>query len=917
MNTTARTQSAVVRQIPAGPLTLLTALYGILYLFWERSGLGTSAQRDLFSNIGFIPLNLLAAVATLAAARQSVLPAKVRKALGLFIWSYLATLAGNLISLWYSFHESPVVSWADVFYLASTGLVMAALLSFPMVRLTRLERWKLGLDGAIVLIGGAVAIWYFTVRPTASAESDPLVTAVLGFAYPLTGLLILFAITAVSLQGVLDRNRTAFWLLVGSVLIAMVADLVFGLVLIELKIRTANWSDGLYLLSYLCAVAGAETYSRHPVAELMPEPGEAGQERGVSPLPYLAIASTYLLLLATTLRPWQDPTSGIAVGAVLLTVLVVARQVLSVRQNVQLQAEAVAEARFRSLVQHSSDLILVVGPGGDLRFASPSAGRVLRRDPERLIGSRLADLVPVEDRERLAEFLAAVAGTADVSTPIECRFRLPDGSTRHAELLATDLSQDPTVRGLVLNVRDVSERKSLEQELTRQAFHDPLTGLANRALFLDRVRHALPLARRHRQSLSVLFLDLDDFKKVNDSLGHAEGDRLLITTAERLRACARAGDTLARLGGDEFAVLIEDAADSAGVDIAVNRFQTALNRPYQLEGGEVGVTVSIGVASATPEHSADDLLRDADTAMYSAKRRGKGRAAAFRPEMTLDVRRRLEMEAALRQTISHGGLELAFQPMYSLRNGRIEGVEALVRWDHPRLGLLLPNHFIPLAEETGLIVPLGRWVLRGACRQAREWQTSRPGAGPLTIAINVSARQLQDLDVVEETRQAIAESGVDPSLVVLEITESVLMQYEGDIQSRLTELKMLGVRLAIDDFGTGYSSLSYLQRFPIDILKVARPFVEELDGGVNRAALTRAILGLGAALGLTTVAEGVERAAQCTALMELGCDYAQGYYFAPPLSAEQLLQELSRKESMLPGGRTDGKAPGRLDGKPA
>jgi diguanylate cyclase (GGDEF)-like protein/PAS domain S-box-containing protein len=900
MDSTGRPKEARGHHAPAGPLTLLTALFAILYLLWERSGLGTPVQRDLLSNIGFIPLNLLAAAAALGASRQAILPRKVRKALTLFIGSYLATLLGNLISLWYSFHGSPVISWADVFYLGSSGLIMAALLSFPMVRLTRVERWKLGLDGAIVLIGGTVAIWYFTVRPTASAESDPLVTAVLGFAYPLTGLLILFGITAVSLQGVLDRNRLAFRLLIGSVLIAMVADLVFGLVLIEMEMRTANWSDALYLLSYLCGVAGAETYWRSPVAELLPEPEESSHERQASPLPYVAILSTYTLLLAATVRPWQDPASGIAIGAVLITILVVARQVLAVRQNVRLQAEAAAEARFRSLVQHSSDLILVVDAGGMLQFASPSAVRMLRRSPERLLGAGLAALLHADDQERLAAFLGGVAGTTGVSTPIECRFRLPDGSTRHAELLATDLTGDRSVRGIVLNVRDVSERKSLEEELTRQAFHDPLTGLANRALFLDRVRHALPLARRHGKSLSVLFLDLDDFKKVNDSLGHGEGDRLLITAAERLRICARAGDTLARLGGDEFAVLIEDAPDAAATDIAVTRFQTALNRPYHLEGGEVVVTVSIGVASASPEHSADDLLRDADTAMYSAKRRGKGRAAAFRPEMTLDVKRRLEMEAALRQAISHGGLELAFQPMYSLRSGLIEGVEALVRWDHPSFGILLPNHFIPLAEETGLIVPLGRWVLRGACRQAREWHEHRIGSQPLTIAINISARQLQDLDVVEETRQAIAESGVDPSLVVLEITESVLMQYEGDIQRRLTELKALGVRLAIDDFGTGYSSLSYLQRFPIDILKVARPFVEELDAGVNRAALTRAILGLGAALGLTTVAEGVERAAQCAVLMELGCDYGQGYYFAPPLTADQLLRELGRLESVLP-----------------
>jgi diguanylate cyclase (GGDEF)-like protein len=479
---------------------------------------------------------------------------------------------------------------------------------------------------------------------------------------------------------------------------------------------------------------------------------------------------------------------------------------------------------------------------------------------------------------------------------VELRFRQPDGSWLHAEILATNLLGDSTVRGIVLNTRDVSERKRLEEQLTHQAFHDPLTGLANRALFRDRVSHALALSQRQGHPITVLFLDLDDFKRINDSLGHAEGDRLLIAAGERFLCCARAADSVARLGGDEFAILMEHMehlGGNDGRDELLQRLSTAMAHPFSLSGNQVQVTVSIGVATAGPGETADDLLRNADVAMYVAKRRGKGRAETYESRMYADVRERLEMEAALRAALEGNELTLHYQPIVRLDTGTIYGLEALVRWEHPTFGHLLPQHFIPLAEETGLIVRLGGWVLEEACRQVQAWRTAHPELA-LSVCVNISGRQLQGAGLPEALSEALARSGVDPAALVLEITESVLMQQTESVLMRLRELKALGVRLAIDDFGTGYSSLSYLQRFPIDILKIAKPFVEEVGMGADRSALARAIVGLGDTLRLQTIAEGIERAEQRAALLELGCPMGQGHLFSralPPEAIERLLAE--------------------------
>jgi diguanylate cyclase (GGDEF)-like protein len=472
---------------------------------------------------------------------------------------------------------------------------------------------------------------------------------------------------------------------------------------------------------------------------------------------------------------------------------------------------------------------------------------------------------------------------------VEWRFRQSDGSWLHAEILATNLLRDPSVKGVVLNTRDVSERRRLEEQLTHQAFHDPLTGLANRALFRDRVSHALALAQRRGTPVTVLFLDLDDFKTVNDSLGHAEGDRLLMAAAERFLACARSADTVARLGGGEFAILIDGTDGSEGLP---DRLAAAMSHPFSLSGNQLKVTASIGVASAAAEDRADDLLRNADMAMYAAKRRGKGRAATYESRMYADIRERLDLEAALRAAIEGHQLTLFYQPIVNLQSGGIHGVEALLRWEHPQFGRLLPQHFIPLAEETGLIVQLGAWVLGEACRQLQIWRASHPQLS-LAVSVNISGRQLQGSGLTDALRQTLTSSGVEASSVVLEITESVLMQQTDAVLERLQQLKALGVRLAIDDFGTGYSSLSYLQRFPIDILKIAKPFVEEVGQGADRSALARAIIGLGDTLKLQTIAEGIERAEQRAALMELGCVLGQGHHFWPALPANAIQELLS------------------------
>jgi diguanylate cyclase (GGDEF)-like protein len=489
------------------------------------------------------------------------------------------------------------------------------------------------------------------------------------------------------------------------------------------------------------------------------------------------------------------------------------------------------------------------------------------------------------------------------TTLIESRMRHRDDFWLHIETLRTDLMHDPNVKGIVLNSRDVSERKAFEQQLAHQAFHDSITGLANRALFRDRVEHALERQTRDDKPISVLFMDLDDFKTINDSLGHAAGDRLLGEVGERLRTCLRAPDTAARFGGDEFAILLEDGGDDAGPAEVAARILDALHGPFLLESKEVFVRASIGIATARAAQTigpegAEELLRNADVAMYIAKEAGKNRYQVFEPEMHDTALRRLELKADLQRAVDNEEFMLHFQPVIRLATGEIEGFEALVRWNHPTRGMVMPLEFVPLAEETGLVVQIGSWVLREACRKATILQ---PDDGRLLhMAVNLSARQLQSPEIVREIARTLLDSELPPECLVLEITESVMMQDMALSNQRLTQLKQLGVLLAVDDFGTGYSSLNYIRRFPVDILKVDKSFVDGVSDGGEESALTAAIIELAGILNLRPVAEGIERADQLERLLELRCELGQGFYFSEPLSFEGV-EDLLRAREVLAG----------------
>ena len=540
--------------------------------------------------------------------------------------------------------------------------------------------------------------------------------------------------------------------------------------------------------------------------------------------------------------------------------------------------------RFRSLVQNSSDVILLVGRDLTIRYQTPSVQRVLGYADEELVGVHLGTLLGAEE-EPLDRLMLDVCSEPGSALSRDLLLRRKNGSYCQLESVFLNLLHDQNVGGVVVTARDVTERRALQQQLAHQAFHDSLTGLANRALFIDRVTHALGMTRRSAALVGVLFVDLDDFKTVNDSLGHAAGDELLVAAAERLLRCLRDEDTCARLGGDEFAVLIENVGGPEAAITVARRVLDAISEPMEILGSQVSVQGSVGIALGSSAVTTSELLRNADLAMYRAKGDGKHRYALFEPAMHARVLERLALKAELQSAVAAHQFELHYQPIVALQSGVPVGVEALVRWRHPTRGLVMPDGFVALAEETGLILPLGRFVLRSACRQAERWRAL--GLPDLGVSVNISAKQLASPHLPAEVTSALTDASLEPSALTLEITESMLLDSQ-PVVSRLEALKALGVRIAIDDFGTGYSSLNYLRRFPVDTLKIAKPFVDEIGARPDQRRLVEAILRLGATLRLETVAEGIEEAPQRDLLRKLRCGFGQGYLFSKPLPPDEL-----------------------------
>jgi diguanylate cyclase (GGDEF)-like protein/PAS domain S-box-containing protein len=550
-------------------------------------------------------------------------------------------------------------------------------------------------------------------------------------------------------------------------------------------------------------------------------------------------------------------------------------------------------AHFRSLVTRSTDLVLVVGAGG-CRYASDSVADMVGKPAEAVLGAAFLDYVHPDDR-------AAVESAGVDADLRELVFRVVNrfGEWRHVEARVSDLRDDRHVRGVVLNGRDVTERIRLEEELTRRAFHDDLTELANRALFRERLDRALVRSDRSRESFAVLLVDLDDFKQVNDSLGHDVGDQLLRVVADRFGAGAREGDTLARLGGDEFALLAEEVEEQLAVRLG-HRLLQSLERPFSVAGRELTLTGSVGVVvHPGGPGSSDELMRHADVAMYAAKEAGHGRLEVFRRDMARDLGEMLGLEHDLRLGLLRSEFDLHYQPEVDVVTRRIVGVEALLRWRSPTRGWVAPGQFVHVAEATGVIVPLGDFVLHEACWQTSRWL--REGLLPegFVTWVNLSVKQLTDGDVVTSVRRALDRTGLGPERLGLEVTETAIAANDaaGDrARSELARLHDEGLKIAIDDFGTGFSSFGHLRQFPVDMLKIDRSFVQGVDHDAKDAAITGNLANLAHSLELVALAEGIETEEQLAAVSTLGCDLAQGFLFSGPLPAVELVPLLGEGE---------------------
>ncbi len=758
-------------------------------------------------------------------------------------------------------------------------LIAAALLLLapPVEQAT--DRTTHVLDVAIVALAGCMALWELSLR-TAFAEGStlPVFPALLAA----TDVIVLAAAASLLLRRPADDRRISYGFLVAGCCLLVVSD----------AVGTGRWIDESLHHPVRVVVMGVLMVAALIEHQRLLAAGrrvDASLLRPVGWLPYGGIALAGIMLVVGLVREGPGQ-AGLAVTVFVFAGVLIARLWVSQRDIARLRRERTLlanDARFRSLVEQSADMIFVVDATWTVTFASPSVSSGLGYRTGYLVGASILDLVHPDEvsdaGSRLRECL-------DDHRPMQGRWRLrrSDMTYIHADTVCTNLVRDEHIRGVVLTTRDVSERHALEAQLTHRAFHDQLTGLANRALFEDRVQHALARRRADVGRLGVVFLDLDYFKSVNDKLGHAAGDALLRAAAQRLVSGLRAFDTAARLGGDEFAVLIDDIPRHDEVMQVAERIARSFREPFVLDGREVETSASVGVALAAPGQSAEDLLRNADLAMYLAKKGGRGRAVLFEPAMHAAATTRQELQRDLAFALERGQLSLVYHPIHALDTQAMIGAEALLRWVHPTRGPIPPATFVPIAEESGLMVEIGHWVLRTACRDAQAWR-ARPGAPlPLRVWINLSVRQLPEDDLYDHVAQAITESGIASDAVVLELTERMLLEYQDRALDLMGRLKSLGISLAIDDFGTGYSSLSHLQRLPIDVLKIDRTFVDAIASDEHASALARTVVSLGELMSLDIVAEGIENQEQAERLRALGCNAGQGYYFGLPMTAQDL-----------------------------
>jgi len=894
-----RARSAALPQLTLdGPTVVLGAL--VLALFATAGFLvfvaDPQAQR-VESDILPVGLDLAAAWLILKAARR----AADRRAeagwlaIGLAMVVYLIGdalfAAFDLLAT-----AAPYPGPADVAYVIYYPIMVVALLSFPSAPGAHTERRRLAIDSAIMVIGAAMVVWQSVVQPTLLAAGDPLET-ILTLGYPGGDIVLVFGIAAIALRRPTGLDPRALVALVGGLVLMLAADIGFGQLSLVNLASTQHWTDVLYMASTVAiATAAYLQWRATPRSSAAVSPAVP---RALVYLPYLALAAGFGTLVLTAIGPDHGALPGLLVGAVLLTTLVLVRQEMVLRENGRLVTDETrrqSEARFRSLAAQASDAIALVTPEGIVIDATEAATQALGLRAASLIGRPIASLAHADDAAPLMSFIADTAARRASSTMLEWRLWSGDGAWRQVETVAANLLDDPSIGAIVLTTRDVRERKALERQLQQVALRDVLTGLANRALFLDRLDRALTQDQDEGRTTVVLVLNLDGFKRFNDSLGHPTGDRLLQDVARRLAQTVRAADTCARLAGDEFGLLLDGSATPEDGLVAAERINAALREPLEIAHTAVHVTARIGIAvSSTALDAPSPLLRAASIAMAHARDGQHDGVAVFEPAMLEVLEGRFELESELRLALTRDELVLQYQPILSLATGELVSAEALVRWDHPIRGRLAPSVFIPMAEETDLIDGIGKWVLRTAVTEVARWAKTAPAVVP-RVSVNLSPHQVADPELPWTVQAALSQAGASPAWLTLELTEGLLMENSSAVLERLHAIRSLGVSLSIDDFGTGYSSLAYLQQFPMTHLKIDRSFVTPLDDPANGAGIVKAIVEIGHALGLSTVAEGIETLAQLQRLQALGCDLGQGYLLARPLDREVMADLVRRPQ---------------------
>ncbi|MGH8262092.1 MAG: putative bifunctional diguanylate cyclase/phosphodiesterase [Steroidobacteraceae bacterium] len=893
MSVTATTTKPGKSNCPPGwvdKLCVALAAYVLVCSAGMLTGFGGDRVRHYLGLLGDSPACLIAIIVTIAATRRMPRgPSRTAWALlATAIASYFIGTSIGVVS-WLNEHD-PFPGPADIFYLAFYPLFLLAVGQMIRAVAVRVRWTQFLLDATILVLGFGAFFWFLIIRPAASStEIDVLKNALSQVYIALNCVLVLtLGVLLLAGAGTTVGRRIALLLSIGFATMFF-GDILWSVAKIRGQYLSGDLQDVMYVACYLpMALAGREQMR-------LAASGNLAESSASMPLaqvlPYAAMLTAFIVLVTMTRGDIGSPAAVMTIIVFGLALLVMVRQALVLRDDALIRerrAARLVEERYASLIANASDVIMTIAVDGTLLFASPASERTLGLPPDAVVGRNLLEVWVGEDRERMKAFLREVTSSSGEAVgPVEMRLER-DRDRRVLEVVGSNLTKDRAVQGLALNFRDITERKALEEQLRQLAFHDSLTLLANRGLFRDRVQHSLTLANRGRQQVAVMFVDLDNFKNVNDSLGHDAGDRLLQAVAQRLVKSTRFSDTVARLGGDEFAILLEAISTTTEVEKLAASLIDQLDQPFILNNTEVRASASIGVAFSTQEASAEALLSKADTAMYFAKAAGKNRFLTFQAPMQQMLQERTRLVADIARAIANEEFFVEYQPIVDLGTRSLLGVEALVRWRHPELGVLMPDRFIQIAEECGQIVKLGRWVLGRACRELHAWRGSVAGGEALRVSVNISARHLQHGGLAQDVAQALAESELEPGNLVIELTETTIMHNTEANLAWLLELKKLGVRLAIDDFGTGYSSLSYLHRFPIDILKIDRSFVGRLTNTSTGPELARAVITLSETLGLDTVAEGIELEPQVDALLRLGCVAGQGFLFAKSGTLEQL-----------------------------